>query len=86
MDIREKRHVVGAICIILGMASAAYASWTSPDPAGLTHTNDTTCGSEPKARFCRLCCLHFNPDNTSTAYTTCNGNCPNSNEVPPGEE
>lgn len=74
---------VGAALITFGLTCAAMAAWTSPD--GTVHTNSSTCNSETKGRYCRLCCLNFHPDNTSAAYTTCIGGCPASQEVPPGE-
>lgn len=56
-----------------GLATLCFACWTSP--WGNCHDNDGTCDTEPCARACRVCCLHFNPDNTSPGYLACIGTC-----------
>jgi len=65
-------QILAAVLAIGGLA-AVCAAWVSS--TGMTHTNDSTCPSETCQRTCRLCCLHFHPDNTSSDYLTCIGGC-----------
>jgi hypothetical protein len=83
-----RKSTVAAGFAVLGLAAIVYASWTSP--SGITHTNDTTCSTEICRRFCTLCCLHFNPDNSSPGYIACKATyatvpTPPCDEAPPEE-
>jgi len=56
-----------------GLAFAAYACWMSPGM--VCHNNDSSCPTERCERFCRICCIHFNPDPLSPGYTACVAAC-----------
>lgn len=65
---------VGATLVVFGLATAALAAgWVSP--FGIKHVNDETCNTEACVRHCRICCLHFNPDITTTDWKDCNNTC-----------
>ena len=59
--------------VVVAAATLVLASWTSP--WGTVHENDSTCNTEICERACRHCCLHFNPDNTSSGYLRCIAGC-----------
>ncbi len=73
---RGKFRNLVVIAIGLGgsLAMAFSTAWTSGCD-GLTHQNDQTCSTSSCLRCCRVCCAHFNPDVTSTAYSTCVSGC-----------
>lgn len=63
------------LTVILGIAGTAALCLAWVSPWGITHTNDTTCNTKVCQRACRVCCLHFNPDNKSPGYLACIGTC-----------
>lgn len=66
----------GLSAAIIGMAVSVLWALNDPiTPSGLPHTTSATCNTEPCTRYCRLCCLHFHPDNLSPAYLAFAGGC-----------
>lgn len=80
------QRILAGIFILAGVTTMAMATWISPwnNP----HENDSTCGVEPCARACRICCSHFNhdgDDNAACRNAHCVGlpaNCPSPKIAP----
>jgi|GEM_PF-2153884 len=68
----KKSQKIAAVLGVVGFATLAFA-YTSP--SGMIHANSSTCSLETCQRICRICCLHFHPDNLSAAYLGCIAGC-----------
>lgn len=62
------------LVVVLGVTVMALAGgWISP--FNTKHWNSSTCNTEVCQRNCRVCCVHFHPDPTSTEYAACEATC-----------